>query len=265
MRVVIIGRGRVGHGLRRALAQSEAVQVDLRGRRASGAHVAKADIIVLAVPDDAISSVSEAFAPSLAPGSVVLHCAGARGVDELAACAARGAAVGALHPLVSFASERASPSLDGTTFTVQGDRKAIAAGRALGEACGARVVVAKTRDPAYHAAAALAANGAVGLAFTSVLILERLGFERRAAERAIGGLLQTVGQNVQRLGVPEALTGPVARGELSTIAGHRSALRRLGDKTLSVYDAVLPAVVESAKAAGLSRRKANEILDVIRR
>jgi predicted short-subunit dehydrogenase-like oxidoreductase (DUF2520 family) len=265
VKVLIIGRGRVGHGLRRALAQSEVLEVELRGRATSATRVAKADIIVLTIPDDAISSVSEQIAPSLASGSAVLHCAGARGVEELKACKARGAAVGVMHPLVSFASERATPSLDGTTFTVSGDPEAVAASRVLANACGARVVIARTGDPAYHAAAALAANGAVGLAFTSVLILERLGFERRAAERAIGGLLQTVGQNVQRLGVPGALTGPVARGEPETIARHRTSLRRLGDKALSTYDAVLPVVVECAKAAGLPERKATDILAVRRR
>jgi predicted short-subunit dehydrogenase-like oxidoreductase (DUF2520 family) len=121
-------------------------------------------------------------------------------------------------------------------------------------------VVADTGDASYHAAAALAANGAAGLAFAAVSILERLGFDRRAAERAIGGLLRTVGDNVQSLGVPAALTGPIARGEPRTVARHRRALARLGRGALGAYDAVLPVVVDCARASGLTRAKALAIL-----
>ena len=132
-------------------------------------------------------------------------------------------------------------------------------------ACGARTVVANTDDPAYHAAAALAANGAAALAFASVSLLERLGFDKRAAEQAIGGLLGSVGENVQDLGVPEALTGPVARGDVSTVARHRSGVRRLSREALSTYDALIPVIVRCARAVGLSKAKAAKILGEIER
>lgn len=262
MKLLIIGRGRVGRGLHRSLAKSASVRAELAGRTCSPERIAKAEVVVIAVPDDAIAAVAQDIARHLGDGVVVLHCAGARGTDELAACGARGAALGVMHPLVSFPSTRSSPSLRNTTFTVNGGRAAVRASRTIAEACGARVLVATTGDPAYHAAAALAANGAVGLAFASVEILERLGFERRAAERAIGGLLQTVGENVQRLGVPDALTGPVARGETQAIAKHRTSLRRVHRGALLAYDAAIPTIVRCAQAAGLSKRAAAAILDL---
>jgi predicted short-subunit dehydrogenase-like oxidoreductase (DUF2520 family) len=73
-----------------------------------------------------------------------------------------------------------------------------------------------------------------------------------------------VGQNVQRLGVPDALTGPIARGEPDTIAAHRSALRKTKRSALRAYDAVGPVVVECARAAGLSKAKATAILRTLR-
>ncbi|MGB5193762.1 MAG: DUF2520 domain-containing protein, partial [Polyangiales bacterium] len=85
-------------------------------------------------------------------------------------------------------------------------------------------------------------------------------FDQRAAERAIGGLLQSVGENVQRLGVPNALTGPIARGDAATVAKHRSAVRRVNLGALSAYDAVAPVIVRCARAAGLSKAKAARIL-----
>lgn len=265
MNVLIIGGGRVGSALARSLRSSRQHRVATSGHDIRPSRVRAADVIVLAVPDDAIQTVSTKIAPSLMPGACVLHCAGARGTEELDACSARGASVGIMHPLVSFPSKRSHPSLEGTTFTVHGARKAIAASRQIASACGARAVVASTGDPSYHAAAALAANGAVALAFESVHVLTRLGFEQRDAERAIGGLLRTVGNNVERLGVPEALTGPIFRGEADTVALHRTALRDVDEGARRAYDAVLPVVVRCARAAGLSKKSAEKILRLLAR
>jgi len=260
MNILIIGRGRVGTALRRSLQASGAHDVVAVGRRWTSARVRAADAVIIASSDDSIETVAQALAPDLDRDATVLHCAGARGTDELRACEACGAAVGVMHPLVSFPSTRHSPSLRGTTFTANGSRRAIATSRRIAQACGARVAVAQTGDPLYHAAAALTANGAAALAFLSVGVLERLGFSKRAAERAIGGLLRSVGDNVQSLGVPSALTGPVARGEAQTVTAHRKALRSASRDVLAGYDAVLPIIVKCAKAAGLPQAKASRIL-----
>lgn len=260
MNILIIGRGRVGGALRRSLESSGQHVVVAAGRRWKPSAVQCADAVVLAVSDDSIETVAEKVAPDLSPGATVLHCAGARGTEDLRACATRGAAVGIMHPLVSFPSRRGNPSLRGTTFTVNGSRSAIAASRRIAQACGAGIVVAQTGDAGYHAAAALAANGAAALAFVSVGVLEGLGFDKRAAERAIGGLLRSVGENVQSLGVPGALTGPIARGEAEAVANHRKALRRISRDALATYDAVVPIIVKCALAAGLSQPKASKIL-----
>lgn len=265
MNILIIGRGRVGNALNRSLQSSGLHDVKLDGRRPRLSNIRAADAIVLAVADDAIATVSNAIAPNLKRRATVLHCAGARGLDPLDACKAGGASVGVMHPMVSFPSPRNNPSLRGTTFTVNGSRRAIATSRQIAKACDARVLVAQTGDPGYHAAAALTANGAAALAFVSVAVLERLGFDRRAAERAIGGLLQSVGENVQNLGVPDALTGPIARGEAETVSNHRAALRDLGRGALPAYDALVPTIVRCARAAGLSRTKASKILGVTKR
>jgi predicted short-subunit dehydrogenase-like oxidoreductase (DUF2520 family) len=265
MNVLIIGRGRVGNALKRSLKSSKLHIVTTAGRRCKPSRVRAADAVVLAVSDDSIEPVARSIAPHLSPRATVLHCAGARGTDVLRACEARGAEVGVMHPLVSFPSTRSNPSLRSTSFTVNGSPRAIATSRRIAKACGARVVVAQTRDPGYHAAAALAANGAAALAFVSVSVLEGLGFDKRAAERAIGGLLQSVGENVQSLGVPGALTGPIARGDAKAVATHRKALRRIGRDTLSAYDALVPIIVSCARAAGLPRAKASNILRTTKR
>lgn len=265
MNIVIVGRGRVGGALRRSLEQHGTHEVTAMGRRLDRSALREANLVILAVSDDAIHPVAERIATDLKRGTTVLHCAGARGVDELGACADRGADVGVMHPLISFPSRRRPPQVTGKTFVVNGSPRAIAVGRRIGKACGARVIVAETANPIYHAAAALVANGSASLAFVAVGLLERLGMTRTDAEQAVGGLLESVGENVRNLGVPDALTGPVARGDTTTVDHHRRALRRAGRRALSTYDALLPVILQSAEAAGLSRRQSNAIRQIAKR
>jgi predicted short-subunit dehydrogenase-like oxidoreductase (DUF2520 family) len=259
MNLLIVGRGKVGRGLERALRSAEGFSVATAGRRPSAAALREADVVVLAVVDEAIRSMAEAIAARLPERSVVLHCAGARGPEELEACARRGAATAVMHPLVSFPSTKKSPSLKGATFTISGAPRAVRAARAIARACGARVILGAGTDPAYHAAAALVANGAAALAFAGVSILSAIGFERRNAERAMAGLLRSVADNVAELGVPQALTGPIARGDAATIAGHRKALRRLGLPLLNAYDALGPVILQCARSAGLRDEQVSAI------
>ena len=259
MNLLIVGRGRVGRGLQRGLRNAESFSVATAGRKPSRQALRKADVVVLAVLDEAIEDVAESIAAHLRESAVVLHCAGARGPEELRACARHGAATGVMHPLISFPSSTASPSLRGGTFTVGGSPRAVRAARRIARACGARSTLGITTSPAYHAAAALLANGAASLAFSSVTILRSLGFEPRSAERAMAGLLRSVADNVEQLGVPQALTGPIARGDAETVALHRSALRRIGRPLLDAYDALGPVILQCAQAAGLDDERAEAI------
>lgn len=253
-RVVVIGRGRLGSrvaaGLRRAGAADTR---SIPGRADVDLDVLRgAEAVVLAVPDPAIEGVARRIAPALGASHVVLHCAGSRGPEVLAACAERGVSVGVMHPLVAIAGD--SSELAGRTFVIAGDRRAVEVAFEIATRLGARPVVASLHGPAYHAAAALVANGSTALASLAVDVLEQLGMARPEAERAVAGLLASVAVNVAGVGVPAALTGPIARGDAGTVAGHRQALAKLDPSALLAYDAVAPAIVEVAARAGLDPR-----------
>jgi predicted short-subunit dehydrogenase-like oxidoreductase (DUF2520 family) len=188
---------------------------------------------------------------------VVLHCAGARGPDELAACAARGAHVAGAHPVVSFAGP--SAGFGGATFVVHGDPAAVRRVRVLARHLGARVVALPVLGPAYHAACALVANGSAALAHAGVGGLVGLGLSQKQAELALSGLLRTVADNVASVGVPRALTGPVVRGDAQTVARHLSALESRSPALARTYAQLLPVVVACALDAGLTRRQARAI------
>jgi predicted short-subunit dehydrogenase-like oxidoreductase (DUF2520 family) len=219
---------------------------------------------VLAVPDGCIREIARQLAPMLDRRARVLHCAGARGLEELAPCAARGCAVAVFHPLVSFASSRRPVSLHGATFTSLGDVRATREAKRLSRLVGAHCVVLAARSgeeaARYHAAAALLANGAAALADVAARVLCELGYEQRTAERALAGLLASVATNVESVGVPEALTGPVVRGDSATVARHLAALARSDPSASRAYAAVQPVVVASARARGLGRAAERAIL-----
>lgn len=251
MRVCIVGRGKVGRSLSRALTHAS-VAHDLVAARKPPAAFPSANLYVLAVPDARIHDVAAMLAERAPRGSSAVHCAGARDVHELAPLAARGLHVGVLHPLVSFASARGNTSLGDTTFTTFGDARATAAARRLCRLLGARCVrLPSAPGSAYHAAAALVANGTAALTHAGVRILSELGFSPRAAERALAGLLTSVAANVREVGVPAALTGPVVRGDVATVQRHLAALGALDGELQHAYAALQPVIIDSAVKAGL--------------
>lgn len=260
-RVTIIGRGKVGTTLANALLRAY-VTVEMREGRTLTLE-GLTGVVVLAVPDDALRGIAERLHAVSEP-LVVLHVAGARSQHELAAARTFGHAVGAMHPLVSFADPHAPPSLAGTTFVIAGDPEAIEGARAIAEHVGAHALVADVHGPAYHAAAAMMANGAAALAHASTDLLVALGTDRREAERGLAAMLASVAKNVATVGVPQALTGPVRRGDLETVRAHRAAIAAVAPELLPSYDAIGTVIVRCAEDAGLERKSAEQMLDALK-
>jgi predicted short-subunit dehydrogenase-like oxidoreductase (DUF2520 family) len=249
MRVAVIGRGKVGRAFQRALARADLSPLSL-GRKLPGSL--DADLVLLAVPDAQIASLASRLMVS--PRSCVLHCAGARGLDELEPLRAQGAAIGVLHPLISFASAKHPPALYGATFTTFGDRRAVNAARKLARVLGARaLVLSGPPGAAYHAAAALLANGAVALAAQASAMLAAVKIPQPEREHALAGLLASVAENIAQVGLPAALTGPVVRGDVDAVRRHLAALP---PKRAAAYAAVLPLIVATAREAGLTAQQA---------
>lgn len=254
LRVVIVGRGRVGRGLKRYLAESDEVSVRLV--KGTTKTVSSADILVLAVPDGHIAEV----AARLAAGSdaIMLHCAGRLGVEAFGGLRRPG--LGALHPLISFAHANAPPPNAGYAFAISGDPRAQKAARRLVKEMGGHVLPA-VHGNAYHAAAALTANGAAAISDVAIDVLVSIGVQRKNAARALAGLLHSVAYNVEKLGTPEALTGPAMRGDVQAITEHREALSK---NPREAYDLVGRLIVGTAKRAGLSATKAKRLLHILK-
>jgi predicted short-subunit dehydrogenase-like oxidoreductase (DUF2520 family) len=195
-----------------------------------------AGIVVLAVPDGAVAEVAGSL-PWRA-GQIAVHLSGALGPEVLASAEQAGAQAVALHPLCAF-TRRGEPRLPaGVRFGYTGPDalrplfEQIA--RDLG---GALMVVPPEGRVLYHAAAALASNDLVALAAAAVGVMIRAGVPEQDALPALLPLLRSTVENLAQRGLPDALTGPLVRGDLDTVRRHRLALKDAPEGAL--YDALL--------------------------
>lgn len=245
--VAVVGGGRLGSALAAALtAAGDAVRV-LPGRASTQSPPAPSvfeglEILILAVPDDALGEVAAALAEpvSLAARPVTLHLAGAVSSAILEPFSRRGLPVGSCHPLQTFPFGASAASFRGVTFGIEGDAEAVAASRSLAARLGGRATEIAAKDkPLYHVAAALAANGAVALVGAARDALAASGVPRDEAVAALAPLvLAAIGAALER-GPEEALTGPVERGDRATLDRHRSALRRWDASRQALYEALV--------------------------
>lgn len=243
--IAIVGAGRVGRALGRclrahgwnigAVVTQSAATARSAVRAIGGGHpyqgvtrrVLDAGVVLIATPDDCIHDVAVRLARAGGEewrGKVVLHTSGARDDRVLEPLAHLGAATGAMHPLQIF-SGRGVPPLEGVAFVIQGhgraQQEAQRIARALG---GAPVTLRRAAKPAYHTAATFAAPHLLTVVETATRILMRIGFSRRRAQSALLPLIRQTLVNYEHFGARKAWTGPVARGDFSTVARHRAAL-----------------------------------------
>ncbi len=231
LRIRIIGAGRAGGSFARAL-RSVGHTVELLGR--SPGDTADPDVILLAVPDGAISRVADAL-PALDDGPVVLHCSGATPLTALARHPRRGS----IHPLMTLPDAETGTRrlLDDCTYAVAGDPVT----RRLVDDLGGRAIeIGDDQRALYHAAAAITSNHTVALTGQVARLAERLGLPAEV----FWPLLRASVESVAATSPTDALTGPAARGDRATINAHLAAI---GDDERATY---LALAREAARLAG---------------
>jgi predicted short-subunit dehydrogenase-like oxidoreductase (DUF2520 family) len=251
MRVAIVGVGKVGRGLLRALrvARVRASIVSARDfverpRRLRG------DIVVIAARDGAIAAVVSAM-QQLDRNAVVVHCAGALDAEVLAPLRPICAGVAQMHPMISFADPSRPPDLRGGHAHVAGDREAERRARKLCRAIGmVPRTFAELDRVAYHASAGLVANGAAALAAAGAELLRRAGASDAAIPAMLGPLLRSVAENVEAMGLPDALTGPVRRGDGAAVRRHLATLEAKAPELRELYVACAKAQLQLAREIG---------------
>ncbi len=279
--VGIIGPGRAGVGLALALARA-GHGVLLYGRRRKAvpkplsltvgpadaaptpAWAAQAGIVVLAVRDDAVRPLAEALARAgaIRPEHVVLHLSGVQGQEALGSLVSSRAALGSLHPLQTISEpERAPERLRGAWAAVEGMPRAVAAGEALARALGMRPFrVTGKAKAVYHAGAVFASNYFVVVEAVAQRLLRHAGLTHAQAWQALRPLVEGTLENLMRQEPKDALTGPVARGDVDTVRRHVEALTK--DDAL-LYRALGRAALELAEKAGMDEGTAGRVAEAL--
>lgn len=254
--VFILGAGPVARAIARTLREARHGPLRLWARRNESASEAEletgvpataerwpdamrsADTLLFAVRDDAIGQLAVELqcAGMLDQSKTLLHCAGSLAAED----AFGGISVpirgfGLCHPLRAIPSAMSGDFRE-TTFAVQGDVEGLAAAKSLVQTLGASSIELEGGQmPAYHAAAAVASNYVVALMDLARDVLVQAGVGGADAERAFASLAMGAIANVSKRGLPQALTGPIRRGDADTVRGHLSALSAGPQENLEAY------------------------------
>ena len=266
-----IALGRAGHRITAASAVSDAsrrrVERFLPGTpvRQPEEVVGAADLVLLTVPDDALPALVCGLASTNAPlaGRLLAHASGRHGLGVLEPATQQGALPLALHPVMTFTGRPDDADrLVGICFGVTAPAVLRPAAEVLVmEMGGEPVFIAEADRDLYHAALAGAANHLVTQVVQAEELLTKAGVGQPA--RMLGPLLSAALENALRLG-DAALTGPVARGDADTVAGHVAALRTEAPEALPAYLALARLTATRALATGmLTAPDARRLLDVL--
>lgn len=289
MKIGIIGLGKVGSAFLKACTASAALQVvsikagrspesgaRLTGRSdlpmaAVGAEVLEAaDVVLLTVPDGQIAAAAETLAAEVGAAGrrdvlskkVCLHCSGSLGLDPLAALSALGIHCGSLHPLQSFAG--GSARFKDIGMAVDGDNEAQQAACYLAEALQAYPFrVPEAERSAYHAAACFCSNYLVTITAIAQQLFERWTPDKARALQFLLPLLDGTVSNLHQTPLArKALTGPIARGDAGTVAGH---LEILPEELQLVYrELALQTVRLASENGSIDEAKAKSLQELLK-
>jgi len=219
-----------------------------------------AELIFITTPDDVIASVASEI--QWHRGQSVVHCSGALSTDILESAKKLGAQVGAFHPLQTFASvKQAIENIPGSTFAVEADEPLLSTLKDMATALDGHWIELKASDKvAYHAAAVIACNYLVTLVKLATDLWQSFNIPPSQATQALLPLIRGTIRNIDTVGIPQCLTGPIARGDIETIKKHLGALQRVAPALLSTYQELGLQTIPIALAKGkINQHQAREL------
>jgi len=222
-----------------------------------------AELVFITTPDDAIARVASEV--KWHPEQGVVHCSGADSTDILKPAREFGAQVGVFHPLQTFASaKQAVENIHGSTFALEAEEPLMKMLKEMATALGGNWVEVKAGDKVlYHAAAVIACNYLVTLVKLATDLWQTFDVPPQKATQALLPLLRGTIHNIDTVGIPQCLTGPIARGDVGTIKKHLDALEQTAPHLVSTYRELGLQTIPIAVAKGKIDKNQAEELRVI--
>ena len=278
VKIGIIGAGTVGSALAIRLAEKGYNVVAVSSRtRASAEKLAQAiagcqavannqmvadiaNIVFITTPDAVIPKVASEL--HWHEGQNVVHCSGADSTETLQPARQMGVNTGVFHPLQTLASvKQAIDNIPGSTFAIEAEEPLLTTLKEMAAALNCCWIELKASDKViYHAAAVIASNYLVTLVKLADDLWETFGIPREQATQALLPLLKGTLNNIENVGIPQALTGPIARGDIDTVKKHITALQKEAPDALSAYCELGLQTIPIAQAKGrIDEEKADEL------
>jgi predicted short-subunit dehydrogenase-like oxidoreductase (DUF2520 family) len=224
-----------------------------------------AELVFITTPDDAIAPVTAQI--NWHRGQNVVHCSGADSLDILEHAKKAGSLTGGFHPLQTFADiGYAIENIPGSTFALEADEPLLSTLKEMALALYGRWIELKPGDKIlYHAAAVIACNYVITLVKLATDLWQTFRIPVPEATQALLPLLRGTINNLNNVGLPQCLTGPVARGDVGTIKKHLIALETTAPSLLPVYKELGFQTVPVALAKGrIDEQKAEELRELFR-
>lgn len=199
----------------------------------------KADIVFITTSDSAIEKACNKTASQggFNPGSIVFHTCGALSSEVLKSARKNGAKIASIHPLQSLANvQEAVKTLPGSYFCIEGDKAALSVAREIVAALkGKEITLTVDKKPLYHAGASVASNFLVATIGFGLELFESAGINRQDALNALMPLIKGTVKNIEAIGIPLALTGPISRGDTTVVEDHLKAISKERKKLVRLY------------------------------
>ena len=224
-----------------------------------------AELVFVTTPDGAIGTVASEV--KWHPEQSVVHCSGAGSTDILEPVKKRGAQAGAFHPLQAFASaKQAIDNMPGSTFAIEAEEPLLGTLKDLATALDGTWIELKASDKVlYHAAAVMACNYMVTLIKLATDLWQTFNVPTNQAAQALMPLLRGTLNNIENVGIPDCLTGPIARGDTGTIKKHLKALKETAPAVLTTYRQLGLQTIPISLAKGkITRQQAEEMTAILR-
>jgi len=280
-KVGFIGAGKVGTALATTLFKGGYPVVAVANNNISvsekladlvpGCHVFKtaqevantAEHVFITTPDDSIPTVASEL--TWRPEQNVVHCSGAASIDILDPAKKSGAMVGSFHPCQAFASvDQAIKNLPGSTFAIEAQGPLLDILKEMASTIGCDWIVLKPGNKAlYHAAAVFASNYFVTLLKVATDLFQNFDIPTAQSTKVLMPLIQGNIKNINTIGLPSCLTGPIARGDVSTIEKHIYALNKKEPSLLKIYAELGLQTIPIALEKGTLDEKVSETLQIL--
>jgi predicted short-subunit dehydrogenase-like oxidoreductase (DUF2520 family) len=223
----------------------------------------EAELIFIATPDDVIAAAADEV--EWRAGQSVVHLSGADSTDILAPAEKYGASTGCIHPLQTFAGSK-QKNLPAITYAIEAAEPLLATLKRMAADLGGYFIEIKAEDKVlYHAAAVFVCNYLVTLVKTATDLWQGFDIPQEKAIPALLPLLRGTIDNIETSGIPQCLTGPIARGDSGTIKKHIKALQAASPDLLPLYRELGLKTIPVAIAKGIiDDKQANELEAVLK-